>query len=93
MCSSLISVAMIKYSDQEHLWKEKIYLAFTSGSLSIIEGREIRSGTEAGAMEVCWWLPYSWASVQVFSSCSPRSGAAQSGLDPPTSVINQDNPL
>jgi hypothetical protein len=52
MGSSSISVAVIKYSDHEHLWEERIYLAYTSRSLSIIEGKETRSETEAGTMEV-----------------------------------------
>lgn len=94
MHSSLSSVAVIKYSDQEHLWEERIYLAYT-GSLSIIEGKETKSGTEAGTMEVsggCLTHRLMYASLTAVL-CSPGSGAARSGLDPPTPVINQDNPL
>lgn len=49
MYSSSVSVAVIKYSDQERLWEERIYLAYTSGSLSILEGNWGRGSGGAGA--------------------------------------------
>lgn len=45
--ASLISVAMISHSGQKQLAERKIYLVYTSNSLSIAE--EVRAETQAGA--------------------------------------------
>lgn len=90
MCSSSISVVVIKYSNQEHLWEERIYLAHTLGHCPSL--RERRSGQE--------WKQKPWsyaAGCSLAGLCSavflmsPGSGATRSGL-PPTSMIDQDSP-
>lgn len=96
----MLSVAMLKYSNQKQPGMERVYLACTSRSQSIIgrePGQELRQELKQKPWHsAVYWLALWFMLNKLLSTAQahlPRDGAAHRGFGLPTSIISQGNLL
>jgi hypothetical protein len=86
----------VKHHDHKQLGEKGLYFVSTSTSWYIIgwsQDKNLEAVADAEDMECCFLDWHSWFTQFHDSSqdYQPRSGAAHSDLNPPTSIIDQED--